>query len=294
MLYIADDFARKLLRQKPILHYLEYHVASQCNMNCKGCFHFSNLVDPDADFPSLEQFRQDIKRLSILFGSVSIIRLVGGEPLLNPQLPQFISATREAFPKAKIALLSNGLRYKKIEGELLDVIKSADAEVQISLYQPMLARRDKMKRHFEQVDIRHHISDSVDRFAKYVNMAGDSDPHKSVRQCPASRCTFLGAGSIARCPLPFNIEHFNRNFNQNIDMAHEKLDIHDPKWDGFTLKKILRKPMDSCRYCGKLEWFDWQQAKLGKDEIAMQDYCSVVTDTGNASKTAAAAQKRCG
>jgi len=291
-LYIVDDFARRyVLKKKPILHYLEYHVASQCNMNCKGCFHFSNLVAPDMAFPSLEQFEKDISRLSELFGNISIIRLVGGEPLLNPQLPQFICATRAAFPKAKIALLSNGIGYKKIDGELLRAIKSTDAEVQISLYQPMFGSKDKMKRHLEGCGIKHHVSDGIDKFAKYINMAGDSNPKEIASQCPASRCTFLSAGHIAKCPLPFNIEHFNQYFGQSIDMSHEKLDIHDTTWDGFTLKKVLRKPMDSCRYCGKLEWFDWDRAKLGKDEITMQDYCSVVTDSA---KDVSSTQKRCG
>ena len=270
--YGVDDFIRKSLGLKPSLYFLEYHIADHCNMNCKGCFHFSNIV-PTKTFPSFEQFSRDINRLSEIFGNISTIRLMGGEPLLNPQLPMFAREARKAFPKAKIAILSNGMWYKKVRGELVETIISNNAEVQISLYKPMMKYKDDIKQHFDTQKIKHSISGPILKFAKYINAEGDSNPKESVKQCPASRCTFLSDGHIARCPLPFNIKFFNQQFNQSIDMEHEKINIHDAKWTGFALKKKLRKPMSSCRYCGKLEWFDWEKSLSDRSEMSMEDFC---------------------
>ncbi|MCL1996956.1 MAG: 4Fe-4S cluster-binding domain-containing protein [Defluviitaleaceae bacterium] len=279
---LVDDAIRKKLNKKPVLYLLEYHMAEHCNMNCKNCFHFSPLVKTET-FPSLKQFKCDIVRLSEIFGNIKTIRLMGGEPLLNKELPHFIYTTRKAFPRANIHLLSNGLLYKKVEGDLLAAIKSHNVVIHISLYKPMIPKRDEMARYFTANGVEHWISDPILHFAKYINIDGTSNPKKAVRQCPASRCVFLSNGKLARCPLPFNIKHFNEYFNQSINMENELIDIHTQGLDGFELKKKLIQPMQSCRYCGKLEWRDWEQINppisAGGENIRIEDFCiSRLTD----------------
>lgn len=44
------------------LPYLEFHVADHCNLNCKGCVHFSPLV-PREKFADYETVRQDLLQL---------------------------------------------------------------------------------------------------------------------------------------------------------------------------------------------------------------------------------------
>ncbi|MCL1988520.1 MAG: 4Fe-4S cluster-binding domain-containing protein [Firmicutes bacterium] len=264
----ADDFLRKKLGKKPILYLLEYHVAEHCNLKCKGCFHFSNLVQTE-QFPSLEKYRADLLRLSELFGNIRSIRLMGGEPLLNPQLPLFIQATKEIFPLANIFLLTNGLLYKKINGELLAAVKLCNVEVQVSLYKPMISQKSAMQNYFDQNGLAYSISQPIQQFAQYINVTGDSNPKESVKQCPASRCTFLSNGNIARCPMPFNISYFT----DKINMQQEKINIYDQTLDGFALKQMLSKPMKACRYCGKLEWFDWQQESCNERQNYKWEYC---------------------
>jgi len=200
-------------------------------------------------------------KLSSLFGNIRIIRLMGGEPLLNPELPQIIRATREVFPKAKIHILTNGILYKKIAGGLQEEIKACGAEVHVSLYKPMADKKDEIKKFFRSQGIKYQMNGPIMYFGKYLNLEGTSDPKQTISGCHASRCTFLQNGQIARCPLPFNIKHFNRRFGQNIDMEHERINIHDNKADGYAIKKILRRPMKSCRYCGDIQWVKWGNAK---------------------------------
>ena len=60
------------------LLYLETHVADTCNLKCRGCMHFSNIaIHPN--YPDLQKFEQDFKRLSELFRNIFIIRLMGGD-----------------------------------------------------------------------------------------------------------------------------------------------------------------------------------------------------------------------
>ena len=272
----SDDFLRKLLGKKPVLYRLEYHAADHCNLNCKGCFHFSNLVE-SKEFPSLEQFRLDINKLSGLFDNIGILRLMGGEPLLNPELPQIISEARKAFPKAKIHLLTNGILYMKIEGSLLKAIKTCGVEVQVSLYMPMADKKDEMEKFFRAQGIRYWISNPIMHFGKYLILEGASNPKQAISGCHASRCTFLRNGHIARCPLPFNIRHFNRRFGQDISMEHERINIHTRTAEGYDLKQKLRLPMESCRYCGKIQWAKWEKDSRNKNNAKQEDFVQCIS-----------------
>ena len=69
--------------KKPVLEYVESEITQFCNLNCKGCADFINLVS-DKKHYDLEEFMRDYTRLSELFCTVKKIRLMGGESLLNP------------------------------------------------------------------------------------------------------------------------------------------------------------------------------------------------------------------
>lgn len=86
--------------------YIEYHVADHCNLNCKGCVHFSPLVSQEefADFAVVEK---DLKRLHQIVEYIEEIHILGGEPLLNKELDK-LSGTYERM----LSLFKNKSMYK--------------------------------------------------------------------------------------------------------------------------------------------------------------------------------------
>ena len=159
----CDDFIKRVLGKKPVLYYMELSVADHCNLNCKGCAFFSNIVDEESFF-KLDQFKSDISRLAELFGNIRILTLLGGEPLLNPDLPQFIYEARKAFPKSKIRVVTNGLLCKNMDQELIDVFVENDALLHITLYKPLFPTIDKLKQFVESKGIRYIIGMPVTEF----------------------------------------------------------------------------------------------------------------------------------
>lgn len=269
-----DDLFKKLQGKKPVLYLLEYHIAEHCNMNCKSCFHFSNLAKK-AEFGDFEQYVRDLIRLSRLFSNIKHLHLMGGEPLLNPELPQFIHVTREIFPNTTIHILTNGILISKMSKALLEAIQVCDVRVRVSIYQPMIKKREGIIAFLKENQIKHWVSDPYLHFAKYLNPTGDSNPKKVVAGCPASRCTFLSKGRIARCALPFNIKYFNDHFDKKVDMTSDQIDIHDKQIDGFWVKQQLLKPMSACRFCKKVEWIPWEQSKKSdRSDTTLDDFCS--------------------
>lgn len=269
-----DDFFKKIQGKKPVLYLLEYHISEHCNMNCKSCFHFSNLVK-EVEFGDFEQYIRDLRQLSTLFSNIKNIHLMGGEPLLNPELPQFIYATRRLLPKATIHILTNGMLIPKISGDLLEAIQTCDVRFRVSIYKPMIEKRMQIIEFLAKHHIKHWVSDPYLHFAKYINPEGNGDAKKAVSGCPASRCTFLNNGQIARCALPFNIKNFNQHFEKSIDMTKDHIDIHDEHLNGFQIKQRLLKPMNACRYCRQVEWVSWEQSKKrDRSDITLDDFCS--------------------
>lgn len=269
-----DDAVKKKCGQKPVLYLLEYHVAEHCNMNCKSCFHFSNLVK-EAKFGDFKQYTNDLKRLSTLFSNIKNIHLMGGEPLLNPELPQFIHATKDLFPKTTIHILTNGILIPKMSDVLIEAIQACNVQMRVSIYKPMISKKEQISYILTKYEIKHWVSDPYLHFAKYLNPDGNSNPKKAVASCPASRCTFLSSGQIARCALPFNINYFNQQFEKSIDMTADRIDIYDEALDGFKIKQLMLKPMVACRYCKKVQWVPWEQSKKrDRSDVALDDFCS--------------------
>ena len=102
-----NDIFIEVDSSKPVLNYVECHISYHCNLKCKGCSHFSNIAEPE--FPNFEQFQNDMQRLGELFRNIEKIRLLGGEPLLNPELPKYIECCRKIFPLCDMRVVTNGL-----------------------------------------------------------------------------------------------------------------------------------------------------------------------------------------
>lgn len=95
---------------KLVLPFVEIMVTQACNISCSGCTNYSDLSHKgllswkngrDQILPWLERLHiQD-------FG------LIGGEPLLNTEIRQWILGLRQMLPDAQIRLTTNGLLLEK-------------------------------------------------------------------------------------------------------------------------------------------------------------------------------------
>ena len=108
-------------------------ISSHCNLNCKGCDVYSPLAKKE--FVTYEQFCKDMEKLKELapdreFDTV----FIGGEPLLNPELVQIMYKTKELFPNAKRAILTNGTLLNKMGNNFWQAIKDTNVKFSITKY----------------------------------------------------------------------------------------------------------------------------------------------------------------
>jgi organic radical activating enzyme len=97
---------------KPVLPFAEIMVTQACNLSCHGCTNYSDLVHKG--YLTWQQGREQIapwlERLDIPdFG------IIGGEPMLNPEIQQWLIGIRELLPKSQIRFTTNGLLLKNMD-----------------------------------------------------------------------------------------------------------------------------------------------------------------------------------
>lgn len=228
------------------LHYLETHLVDHCNLKCKGCGHFSSLSEKR--YTDVDIFKRDLMRLSGLFDNISRIRLMGGEPLLHPDVLGFVKSSRLAFPNADIWVVTNGLLLHKQSEEFWQECSRNRVILEISGY-PIKLDFEAIEKNSEKYDVRIHML-KTETFLKVINPVGDSNPATAFRLCQEMfKCPFLQEGRIFPCGVPALIHIFNKFFEKNIPVSElDYIDIHDDI-KGSDILDFLNRPIPMCRWC---------------------------------------------
>ena len=126
---------------KPRLYMNQILINRHCNLKCKGCSVYSNLVD-EPEFEDFEQICVDLERIKELFWGVHRFKILGGEPLLNPRLPDYVRMARSLFPDAIIMVTTNALLLATDHNfdNLFWEMKNNHCFFDISLYEPMFSK----------------------------------------------------------------------------------------------------------------------------------------------------------
>ena len=111
---------------------LEYHIVDHCNLNCAGCSHFSPLAEPW--FVKLEDFEKEWKEVADCGLKIKRIRILGGEPLLHPELGHMLEYVRGLFPDSDVNVVTNGILLKQKKEELLPIFIKNDISLTTSCY----------------------------------------------------------------------------------------------------------------------------------------------------------------
>lgn len=251
-------------RRKPTLERIEMHVTDHCNLNCKGCSHFSS-VSPDR-FADAAEVQRDFARLAELFADIHIIRLMGGEPLLHPRLTEIIVSARRAFPKAQVMLVTNGLLLTRQPDSLWESLAAERVDISISAY-PVRIDRDAIQARCERHSIACSYTEPVREFTRIPLVPeGDRVPAEMFEMCRRMYdCPFLYRGAVYPCAkiaMSWVLaEEFGCEFP--VDDS-DRLPIRDAR-DGYEVLEFLARPVRWCRFCAYDQCSDYEWATTAKD-----------------------------
>ena len=237
---------------KDFLDYIEIHLLEHCNLNCASCTHFCPLAEEY--YLDIETFTKDLNRLADLTNRrIGKIRLMGGEPLLHPELNKFMEKAREIFPNTDISLVTNGILLNKQKQDFWDCCYKNDILITISGY-PIKIDYGYIEHKAKVNNIRLHIQGGGNAKAEFwhwvLDLNGKQAPTESFKNCyHANKCIFLKNGKLYTCPIIPNICNFNKYFDKHLEVTPlDFIDIYKTE-NIMEILNFLAKPVPFCRYC---------------------------------------------
>lgn len=203
---------------KLVLPFVESMIIRPCNLSCKGCSTFSDLKL--TGYTTWEQGRAWLepwtKRLEIQGWGV-----MGGEPLMHPNINQWILGVRELLPQAQIRFNTNGILLERHWDlvEMMSQLGNCVLKISVHLDDPRIQRMiDRIKQHWDwepvyefgihrwklKNDFKFQVTQST-LFYKtfrgdYSNMAPfDNVPAKAFGTCNQQTCPMLFKDRLYKC-----------------------------------------------------------------------------------------------
>ncbi len=256
VLYMKDDFVGELKKRIKVPRKqlcFQIHLVEHCNLNCRGCYHFSSIAEEEC--LDIEEYKKDILRLSDLFeGNMERILLLGGEPLLHPEIDKFILETRNAFPNGSIQILTNGILLNKMTDDFFEACKDTNTELWVTKY-PIKIDYNEIENYTKNKGVElHYFNKEPVRTLGHqpLSLNGEEDAIDNFETCyRANDCILLDHGKMYTCLVPAEVKHFNKFFCQNLKVEEQDyVNIYEVETGQALLDRLCR-PIPFCRYCNR-------------------------------------------
>ena len=203
---------------KPVLPFVETMITQACNLSCHGCTNYSDLTHKGYVKwkDGKEQIRKWLDRITI-----PDIGLMGGEPLVNPEVSEWIYGVRELLPEAQIRFTTNGTSLHKKMQIIDQLYEVGNCVIKIGVHVEDKTLEDTIQKIYDKYEWTPVTEFGVDRFktgnnvrfhvkrpdvfwktyrGEYENMMPHhSSPSDAFAICCQQTCPLLHDGKIYKC-----------------------------------------------------------------------------------------------
>ena len=261
------------MKIKPVLPFVETMITQVCNLACAGCTNYSDLSHKG--YVTWKDGKEQLEKwLEIV--DIPDFGIMGGEPLINPQVDEWLIGVRDLMPNAQIRFTTNGLLMHKHTDIIKLMHELGNVVFKITVHTPddeiLKSTIDDIFNNFQWTEVteygikRWKTSNNLrlqinypTQFLKtfkgnYNNMLPfDSIPSESFNDCIQQTCPLLYNGKIYKCStagllkdtLDFNniknelwIKHIDNGISTTDDINHIKRFVEN-----------FGKPNALCRQC---------------------------------------------
>jgi hypothetical protein len=229
---------------------VEYSLTEHCNISCHACAHASPLL-PEK-FASVADFTRDLEALGAVFHA-SELRIVGGEPLLHPELLAFLHEGRRIGVADAVVVYTNGVLLHRMPDAFWRTID----ELRVSIY-PGVHRRldeDACRRLATTHGVR-LLFERYETFAQTLIGKRINDPalvRSIYRACGvATECHTVHDGRFYKCPMAPVMRSWLALHGTSYDSPPtDSVALHGNRHLRETLARYLddRRPLAACSYC---------------------------------------------
>jgi len=224
---------------------LEVHIADHCNLRCADCCSLSPLL-PER-FVEPKMLERDLMLATAVL-SPTYIKLVGGEPLLHPQIIECLKAAR---PMANLlSVTTNGILLDRMNAEFWELIDA----LTISIYPtPKLHAKlmDDIYKKADQFNVTLNIKnqETFVEMTQWDNSSDTAATKEIYSNCwLRERCHIVDKGRFYQCTRP---PHFHTFYNGKNDFQQDGVILHEAPSLLQEIAQYLTRtePLKSCFNC---------------------------------------------
>ena len=114
------------------INYFLYEIVHHCNLRCKGCDHLAPIANEE--FVDLNTFKNDLILMKKRFFIIKSVGIMGGEPLLHPNLLSMLLIARKILKNTKIYLFTNGILLSSLNSDVWNVLRKEKIILVVTKY----------------------------------------------------------------------------------------------------------------------------------------------------------------
>jgi organic radical activating enzyme len=282
------------------LFLVDFYITHHCNMNCDSCNRFNNYnFKGHKDWrPYAQQYEKWAQNTKIQW-----INILGGEPLLHPDITGWIKQVRQWWPTSTLTVFTNGTMLNKVPN-LYDTVKENNCILYICTHNKhiqdnIFKELDKFfpveySVHEPDPDVVNsvvftrkiitdkngvcvHVKPSTTMHPSTLLLKNDvfklhnSDPVRAHSVCWNAQCHHFIDGKIYKCGMVPLLAEFNTQYLIDVNEVDLAL-IQNP--GGYTFEEAssnqdeflhyLKNHIEHCKFCPEELTFRDVQASIGK------------------------------
>ena len=220
-----------------MIPYFETHITEACNLKCRGCSHFSVFAKPK--HKDLAEFEREFKRLAEI-EEIHTMRLMGGEPLLNPDFMEYLRIARRYFPTSHICLVTNGTLGERLVPHVDEInrlrINVTKSEYHINEDDPIAYTERHEKGQLYNISL---------------DPTGSQDRNMAFHFCDIrmNEWYYFMDGRFYPCCIAGTIHDFWNHFGLDWGLNQEDFSIDIFEHTAEEIEEFLHKPIELCRFC---------------------------------------------
>ncbi len=252
----------KLVDNKLSTITLQVNVANHCNLSCRSCSHAAPTTKKS--LLDVEVLDRDLKQLSQYFWCENV-RVLGGEPLLNPNLHDLIKVIRESNISNRIVLMTNGILLPKLREETILLLD----EIYISFYD--CKQTKNVKGYAKNISEKYkHIKVVINpklTFRESIALVPTTDKkliktvYNTCKVAHVYRCITVDNGYLYRCPQQMVYAKQTGDYKESLSIENIK-----------NVEEILcflenNNPLSACSCCLGTIGTSFSHAQVDKNEF---------------------------
>lgn len=224
---------------------LEAHVVDHCNLTCAECCSLSPLLP--ARFTSPAELAHDLA-LAVKVLAPRVFKLVGGEPLLHPEIVELARVARRSGVAPRLSLTTNGLLLPRMPDALWEELDA----LTISRYPApglpaaLVAEVEDKAAHFG-VRVSWKQQDAFVTMSLPARRDDEAETTAIFSRCwLRERCHLVRDGRFYTCTRPV---HLQTLLGPSQDLTADGLPLADCTAEAVLAYLQRERPLAACAHC---------------------------------------------